>query len=131
MFKTHFCLGNNHLKKAYKVYVNKLTKIKNLSKMDYFERELRNNSSNPRKTWDTLQSLLPTKSNKSTNLPTKLLANDIELSNPKAIVESFNNFFSDIGPKLAEKFDWTNKASFKTFLKNRVTSSLFLDPVGI
>ena len=116
MFKTHFRLGNNHLKEAYKVYVNKLTKIKNFLKMNYFERELRNNSNNPRKIWETLQSLLPTKSRKSTNLPTKLLVNDIEISNPKAVVESFNNYFSDIGSKLAEKFDSTNKANFKRFL---------------
>ena len=102
MFKTHFHLGNNHLKEAYKVYINKLTKIENLSKMNYFERELRNNSSNPRKTWETLQSLLPTKSRKSTNLPTKLIVNDIEISYQKARVQSFNNYFSDIGSKLAE-----------------------------
>ena len=32
---------------------------------------------------------------------------------------------------MAENFDWTNKANFKTFLQNQVTFSLFLDPVGI
>ena len=85
--------------------------------MNYFERELRNNSSNPGKTWQTLQSVPPTKSRKSINLFTKLLVNGIEISNPKAIVESFNNYFSGIGPKLAEKFDWTNRANFKTFCK--------------
>ena len=87
MLETHFRLGNNHLKEVYEVYINKLTEIKTLSKMNYFERELRNNSSNLRKTWETLQSLLPTKSRKSTNLHTKLLVHHIEISNPKATVQ--------------------------------------------
>ena len=59
VYKTHFLNGNPVQKIFYKKFSNKLTKMKNRAKHLYYERELLNHSRNPKKTWETMKSLLP------------------------------------------------------------------------
>ena len=45
--------------------------------------------------------------------------------------ENFNNFFRSIGKDLAQKISTLPSNRFKSYLKNRVWSSMFLEPPNI
>jgi len=107
----------------YKKYLNKLTKIKTLSKCFYFNSELKKHQCDPKKTLEVLRKLLPTK--QASSLHTN------ELCGNSSIVdkcEEFNNLFCMIGKNLAEQVSLQQPQHFKTFLGRRIASSLFLDP---
>lgn len=131
LFKSHFSRGDDLQKAYYKAYSNKLTKIKTLSKKTYFEKELQNNSSNPRKFWEILRSALPEQSNKSSSIPTDLTVDGTKIDNPLTISECFNNFFCNIGENLAKNFQKYDKTNFKKFLRNRNPASLYLEPARV
>lgn len=57
------------------------------------------NNVDPKKSWSLINTLLG-KNIKSTNI-SELLVNDTVISDPKLIAESFNEYFINIGPKLA------------------------------
>ncbi len=47
-------------------------------------------------------------------------------TNPQTIANSFNDFFSEIGEKLASKFSNQNSSDFKKYLGSPVPHSMFL-----
>ena len=99
MFRTHFLNGTEIERYHYKTYLNKLTKIKSLSKKLYFQNEVRNSHKDPRKMWNTIRMTLPTK--QKLQPPSSLKINESFTDNPKLIAKLFNNHFCTIGSKLA------------------------------
>ena len=94
MHRSHYILGNEAMKREYKKYLNKLTKIKSIAKKQYFTDELEKNKSNQRKTWEILRSLLP---GKLTNLPvylSLLILMETKLPINKQYYMNLTNFFS-------------------------------------
>ena len=47
----------------------------------------------------------------------------------REICNEFNNFFTNIGPKLADKINTENKKCFENYLKNRILTSFAFDLV--
>ena len=131
MHKTHYIRGDEIMKKKYKMYANKLTKIKTVAKQKYYTDELIKNKSNPRKTWELLRALLPGNSTKSTNLPSCVSVNETNISNEKIILEKFNDFFSKIGENLAKNFSRHDKSSYENFLSNRDLPTIYMEPPRI
>ena len=77
----------------------------------------------------TIGSLLPSK-NKSSNNPSN--GNNCSYkSQQQEKPENFNNFFCSIGKNLAQKISTLPSDRFKSYLKNRVSSSMFLEPPNI
>ena len=105
-----------------------MTKIKNISKKLYFEKELYLNRDNPKKIWDIIKTLLPSKS-KSCNNTQNL--HDIALDNLAKQAEQFNEFFCNIGEKLSNKISTYQANHFQTYLTKRVSESMFLEPANI
>ena len=128
LFKTHYINGNNSQKSYYKQYLNRLTKIKTISKKLYYEKELHLNGDNPKKTWDIIKTLLPSK-RKSCNNTQNL--HDIAFDNLAKQAEQFNEFFCTIGEKLLNKIPPHQANHFQTYLAKRVSKSMFLEPVNI
>ena len=128
LFKTRYVNGNNSQKSFYKQYLDKLTKIKTISKKLYFEKELHLNRDNPKKTWDIIKTLLPSKS-KSCNNTQNL--HDIAFDNLAKQAEQFNEFFRTIGEKLPNKIPTYQENHFQTYLTKRVSESMFLEPANI
>ena len=62
-------MTNEAIKKAYKMYSNKLTKIKATAKKLHYENELKKHANNPKKTWELLRPLLPGNNFKFATLP--------------------------------------------------------------
>ena len=59
MHKSHGVSGDESMKKEYKIYCNKLSKNKAITKKFHYDNELKKHASDPRKTWELLQTLSP------------------------------------------------------------------------
>ena len=55
--------------------------------------------------------------------------NETVISDPVEISNKFNEYFINVGPKLAEKIQ-NNNVNFTTFLGERSVNSIFLDAVS-
>ena len=128
MHKSHYIDGKEAIKQEYKIFSNKVTKLKATAKKNYYADELEKNKSNSRKTWELLRTILPGKSPKSSNLPTSIRVNEKEITEKQSILEEFNKYFSNIGENLADKFKSDNPETYKLYLRNKVKSSIFMEP---
>ena len=128
MHKTHCIKGSPIDKICYKTYSNVPTKVKNFAKKLYYHHKLNEYSDNPKKTWDVLRTLLPTKSN--SNMPNSLTVNDSSIADPADIAEEFNKYFADIGERLANSIYNIDPNDFLSYLKNPCLSSIYLQPVS-
>ena len=122
MFKSLFLLKNDSKKRKFRRLSNKLNKTIAFVKKSYFNKILDKNKHNAKKTWQILQSVLPTSSNKLPAITTR------EQKEPKTVVNSFNTFFCNFGKKLADKILDNENHSFLNYLSNRVSQSIYLKP---
>lgn len=82
--------------KEYKTYRNKLTKIKTISKKNYFEKRLQNCNKNSAATWKVINEITNRQKNRC-EFPHKLEINEESFTNPVEIVNKLNLHFSNIG----------------------------------
>ena len=129
MYKNNFLNGNDAQKLLFKTYSNKLTKVKQLFKKMYFHKEFDENKNNCHKMWKTINSLLYKKSADANSPPNNKKINGKICDNQLAMAEHFNNFFCTIGKRLAGKMENSSSQSVTRYLTNRVSSSIFLEPV--
>lgn len=110
--------SNDHeIWKNYKKERNLTNKAVKHAKREYFVQNI--DKSNPRKTWKIINKIRGKTTEKSSIKGIK--ANDLSISDPKEMSEVFNEHFTSIGNKLAEKIIPPNK-SYKEFLKPAATS---------
>ena len=57
-----------------------------------------------------------------------LLVNGVKITEDKAIADTFNDFFSNVGRNLDQKI-WGADKNFRKYLSNRMNSSFFLAPI--
>ena len=57
-----------------------------------------------------------------------LLVNGVKITEDKAIADTFNDFFSNVGRNLDQKIGGADK-NFRKYLSNRMNSSFFLPPI--
>ena len=109
-------------------YRNTLTTLLRNAKKQYYTDLLDEHKYNLKQTWNVLNNLLG-RSQKNA-LPTTFKINNMDQSNPEVISNSFNNYFTNIGPNLADKIP-TGSDDFKKYLKNvkSPVNSLFLLPI--
>ena len=126
MFKSHFLSGEEK-KSFYKVYSNKLTKLKTLSKKLYYTRTSKFDEcqKDARKVWNVICSTLP--NSKPINDTPDSVTDRGTTSNYQNIADEFNKFFCSIGSNLANNFSNTSFKSFSAYLTKRVSSSIYLN----
>ena len=73
-------------------------------------------------TWKTISEIICKSNNKRKELD-KIIDDSKIITDKEDMCKRFNEFFTNIGPKLAEKLDTENKKSFDSYLKKRVLSS--------
>ena len=130
MFKSYFLLGNNTEKTFFRKYFNILTKIIRLAKKLYFSSSLDNSRNDKKKTWDILNKILPSKS----NLPSTteiFIDSQNKSDDPKVVANYFNRFFCSIAKTLAQNFPHSHIPTYRNYLTNRVSSSIFLSTPSI
>ena len=56
-----------------------------------------------KRTWDTIKKIIGSKKSGGTLFPKQVVVSDLEFFDNKTIAKNFDNFFIEIGPKLASK----------------------------
>ena len=81
---------------------------------------------NTRQTWKLLNEMIHKRKNKPKS-SSLFKCNNQEISDPTEIANRFCNYFSNIGPNLANKIPRTN-VSHLSFLHGNFQDSIFIDP---
>ena len=123
IFRFHFIDGNSNDKQSFRRYTNILTKLKNRSKKLYFYGKFKKSQKNPHLTWKIMRSVLPNKHNRG--FPNSLRANGAITDESTYITNEFNNFFCDIGAKLAKNINHTSKKKPGDYLTKRIKEPFF------
>ena len=113
----------------YKTYKNKLTSIMRKAERAFYCNKLNEYKSNIKETWKILNDI--TRRGKKYNqnkISSEFKIDNTLICDKKQISEEFNKFFVNIGPSLAQKIPTCN-AHYSDFLSNKVTNSLYLNPI--
>ena len=99
----------------YKNYKNLFYTIKKKAKKIYYSNKLLKCTGDVKKTWNVMKDIIGKSKTKSTNLTCKLTINNVDLYNKPKIADAFNDFFTNIGQKLASKILKSSK-TFETYI---------------
>ena len=125
LFKKYFENRNDKNLAIWKRYKNKLNEtIRNAEKL-YYKKILSSHKNSATQFWKTFGKIL-NKNKVKHNCTSSLLINDNRVTEPQAIADSFNNFFCNIGERLANNFSIQNNYVYKKFLKDPASQSIFL-----
>ena len=97
----------------FKSYRNRLNKVLQQSKDNYYKDKFSENSS-PRTQWNLINEVL-NKSKKRDGYPTNLKVNDTIITNPQEIINQMNSFFSKVGTVTASTIP-PSATSFENYL---------------
>ena len=124
--------SKNHNKELihneYKRYRNLIVSLTRLSEKKYYQSYFKDNYNNIRKTWDGIKSIINISNMKSMS-PSSLNVNNKINTNPVDIANCFNDYFSNIGSKLAEKI-FPSKYDHLHYLKCSNPVSIFIKPTS-
>ena len=107
LHRTHFLSPNPIERDIYKKCSNVLTRAKAASKKIYFHKAIHDSKNSPQKIWDVLRQLL-SGNKKSLDLPSVTNIDEKRVEEPELRAESFNNFFDNIGRRLAQNINEPN-----------------------
>ena len=132
-FRTRYKLYKKHLnnpndavaKAAWKRFRNKTSELLKKAEELYYRKILNKHNNCSKALWKTFGKILNNKKVKHSNIGS-LSINGKTQTDPQAIANSFNNFFSEIGEKLANKFSDQNSSEFKKYLDAPVPHSIYL-----
>ena len=110
------------LKHNLKIYNSYLNQCIRTAKKYFYYNEFSKYKNDIRKTWDTLKEVINKKTFKS-NFPAIFLHDGVEITGSKNIADKFNEYFTEIGPKLARSIDTVNKAPFDSYLTTPCAAS--------
>ena len=131
LYKTFFLQGTDWEKTFYKVYANKLARVKNLSKKMYYKQSILEKKQNLNELWKFINSAIPSKRPDTPLAPFEIIVNDCSLNNPKKIAQVFNDYFVNIGQSIANSIDETKFPSFKTYMNSSVSQTIVLKPPSL
>ena len=99
------------------------------SKKEYYTKKFSNNKQNPKKTWRTINDVLGRNRKHTTineiKFPGKTVTSADEL------VEVFNDYFSNIGPRLADSVPNDDNVSFRQFVAQQSNANFSFRPVSV
>ena len=130
LYKTFLKNPSRKNEKTYKRYKNKLNHIIQLSKRLYYEEQLIRYKNNSKMIWKTLNNVLNRKQ-KTKELPREFIMEDSskKIIDPNEIANTFNEYFINIGPKVASKIKNTTNATFNNYMENKNMNTMFFDPI--
>ena len=99
-----------------------------LAKKAYYHKQFEKFKLDSRKTWETINDILSRKKIKK-EFPTYFNIKGNQTSNKQIIADEFNEFFTNIGPKLSKEIKPPSNLSYRTFLKKTITTTFTFDTV--
>ena len=103
------------LKYNLKIYNGYLNRCIRTAKKEFYHNEFNKYKNDIRKTWDTLKEIINKRTFKS-DFPSCFVHEGVEITDTKNIADKFNEYFTEIGPKLAKSINTANKAPFNSYL---------------
>ena len=114
----------------YKKYNNELGTIIRQSEINYFKEMFDNKKNSIKMLWSNLRNILsPDKRHKSNSID-RLLIDGKEVKDDSEIADSLNEYFASVGQNLSNNVP-EGSGSYKDYLKNPVSASVFLKPTDI
>ena len=113
----------------YKQIRNHILTESRKSKKSYFQNFFPQNSNNIKNTLKGIKAIININSSRKSH-PNSLLIKDKLITEPKAVAESFNNYFSSITSELQNKIQYYGK-DFSTFLINSNPNNFFIKPTNV
>lgn len=117
---------STELKNEYKLYRNYLNKLINKQKNDYYKTEIDNNKHNVKKIYEIIKNACCEKSKKKSSLKIND-DNGHEIHSNREAADYCNDYFINIGAKMAEQIPCSQKPSR---LDNSVSASMYLTPLS-
>ena len=111
--------------KKYKSSRNAVNIAIRRAKSDYYATQIRNESGDPKRAWKTVNDILGRKQQE--NCVNEIRFNDHSITSPDEIAQTFNEYFTSIGPRLAANID-KSELSYTEYV-NRAQSRFQFDPV--
>ena len=108
----------------WKKYRNVLNKIIKDTQKDYYKNLINQHNNNCIGLWKTLGSIISNKK-KETKI-NKLNINNQIINDPTQIANAMNNFFTNIGPDLAKKFQNTSGSNFMKYMGESNKHSMYM-----
>ena len=117
-------------KVAYKIFKNKLRSLIRKAETDYYTNVFNSKTQSMKEMRKELHNLLNTKKKNKGNSITKLIMNNQEITKDKDIANALNEHFTKIGKNLADKVRPERNNSFRNYLTDPISESLFLRPTN-
>ena len=111
---------NQKTKKESQDYIKLFESVKKRSEKLYFSKLMRKCKKNIQKTSHVIKEAIRKEKYKQQNLPKKILVDKKSITETESIAESFNKYFTQIGPNLAKDIDTSTK-SFDEYIKKHDT----------
>ena len=130
MFKTHFLSKDQNKVKYYKTYNNKLNRLKEAAKKNYFSTQFNIHKDCLKTTWKLIGMIISRR--KKTSPPiTNLLYNNKCYTNKKDICEQLNLHFVNVGPKLAAQIPTPANPDPKQYIKQSFVNSFMFRAINV
>ena len=122
-FRTYFRSKNEvhktELYTKFKDLKNEVTQLTRSGKKEYYKKYFNKNKDNIQKIWKGIKEIINVKS-KNYDYPTSLQDGDVNITDPIAVSNSFNEYFTSIADKILKKRKYEGSKSYRDFLANRL-----------
>ena len=131
IFKKYLACSNNDARKEelfnnFKNLKNDITHDTRMSKKNYYRKYFSEHKNNLQKIWKGIKEIINIKS-KNFDHPTCIQDGDQNLTDPKMIANSFNDYFSSIADKILQKRRYNGTKSYRDFLSNRLLENFVFE----
>ena len=117
------------LKNNLKTYNRILKQSIRLAKKSFYSKYFNDYKNNIKKTWNMINEII-NKKKFSNSFPKQFLINDNLESDPKTIAQQFNNYFVEIGPKLASSIKNNDHGTYKDYLNNPIQQTFLFNSIN-
>ena len=103
----------------FKMLKNEITHLTRTGKKSYYQKYFAENKDNLQKIWKGIKEIINIKS-KNFDYPTCLQVGDVNITDPTAITNSFNDYFTSIADEIMKKRKYNGTKSYRDFMANRL-----------
>ncbi len=124
LFQTQLKYSTKDNIEKWKKYRNVLNKVIKDTQRDYYKNKIKQYNNNCIGLWKTLGSIICNKK-RETHI-NKLKINNQIINDPAQIANTMNNYFTNIGPELAKKFQNNTDNNFMNFMGESKKQSMYM-----
>ena len=121
---------NHRIKSAYNLFRNRITREIKKAKKLYYNEYFKNNLNNMKKTWQGIKQIINL-NNKTGPQITQLCHKGKLINTNEEMANTFNDFFTDIGPQLAKEIPQSKRPGGTIlYLNPRIPHSFLISPTN-